>query len=291
MMRRKRHISCILVAVLRGWLFLRVAALHVFLIGVGGVALGQEAEVSPLTPPELSIAIYQTDKSLTAPLEIYITLTNLNPHPYKLQSIQLMIPQAMKTIRPGLELTLLEPDKPEELSAHSQRFYHVSISRVKQTFFHWLLNPDTFLFLPDTYRVRCVVEYGVNETTGSIQGEIPIDLQPPLSSLLRGGVIGSLLLAIFLPIYRFSRHVPKADWQPENPLLRFPLTFVQIFISGSVVSAIAILLLQRLGDVDLPVTIDVKDWIGGLIIGLFSYQIGDTLYGRFLGDQESPPPS
>ena len=285
-----------------GSLYLRVATLHVFLIGVGGIALGQEAsdtsEVSPATPPQLSIGVYQTDKSLTAPLEVYVTLTNLNPHSYDIQRVQLMIPQSMKSIRGDLCLNLIvgcdredsdstDPGKFQPLSAHSQRFYQVPIRRVHQSFFSWLLNQHTFLFLPGTYTIRCVVEYKAKETYGSIQEEIPIDLEPPLGSLLRGGIVGSLLLAIFLPIYRFSRHEPPAPWQPENPMLRMPLTFIQISISGSVVSVIAILLLQRLGDLDLPVTIDVKDWIGGVIIGLFSYQIGDTLYGRFIGG--SPP--
>jgi hypothetical protein len=62
-----------------------------------------------------------------------------------------------------------------------------------------------------------------------------------------------------------------------------------MLVVGSIVATITILLLQRLSDVGLPITLDVKDWIGGLIVGLFSSQLGDTLYDRFVGQPQSTP--
>lgn len=109
-----------------------------------------------------------------------------------------------------------------------------------------------------------------------------ITLAPPLSAVVRGGILGALFLAIFVPAYRKLHAVKTGRAERTEKPLAQALTF---FLAGSVVSTITILLLQRLGNLDLPIMITVKDYLGGMVIGLFSYKIGDALYGYLFSNE------
>ena len=72
---------------------------------------------------------------------------------------------------------------------------------------------------------------------------------------------------------------------------------------GSIISVTAILLPHRLGNANLPITVTANDYLGGVIVGLFSYTIGNALYQQFFGKdhlldltkeekpKEVPPPA
>jgi ABC-type uncharacterized transport system permease subunit len=58
----------------------------------------------------------------------------------------------------------------------------------------------------------------------------------------------------------------------------------RVLFTGLVTSTIAILLLQRLSDIGLPITLEVNDWVGGLIVGLVAYGSTDLIYQRLTGE-------
>ncbi|HLG55269.1 MAG TPA: hypothetical protein VI485_08050 [Vicinamibacterales bacterium] len=110
---------------------------------------------------------------------------------------------------------------------------------------------------------------------GVARSEVAVELTPPLNSIVRGGILGAALLALFVSMYRGSRmHSPppedNAGWAERADKWVRTWTWealggIRILIVGSIVATITILLLQRLSDVGLPITLDVKDWIGGLV--------------------------
>ena len=51
-----------------------------------------------------------------------------------------------------------------------------------------------------------------------------------------------------------------------------------ISVAGATSASIALLLLQRLKGLELPINLTITDFYGGVVIGLFSYKIGDWLH-------------
>ncbi|MCI0694434.1 hypothetical protein L0337_20795 [candidate division KSB1 bacterium] len=235
-----------------------------------------EARSALQNRPYLSVLIYQAETSITAALDIDVVLTNLQSKAFDVDSVAVFLPERMKAIRPTLSAKLIE--KVESLPPGSQRTYRLSVPSVEIPWQKYFYETETLLLAPGEYVVKGLVQYHVSGETNihSMEQTAPITLAPPLSAVVRGGVLGALFLAIFVPAYR-KLHAAKTG-QPARTekLLAQAMTF---FLAGSVVSTITILLLQRLGNLDLPIIVTVKDYLGGMVIGFFSYKIGDALYG------------
>ena len=108
-----------------------------------------------------------------------------------------------------------------------------------------------------------------------------------MNAVLRGGVIGALLLSLFVPAYRVLYKREKSTHKNNGTLRDVFAQFITFLISGSVVSITAILLIHRMGSANLPISFTVNDYLGGVIVGLFSYVIGDTLYKQFFEKSDS----
>ena len=54
-------------------------------------------------------------------------------------------------------------------------------------------------------------------------------------------------------------------------------------MAGSICAIIALILLRRVEAAALPVNLTITDFYGGIVLGLFSYKIGDYLYNSFFG--------
>jgi multisubunit Na+/H+ antiporter MnhB subunit len=95
-----------------------------------------------------------------------------------------------------------------------------------------------------------------------------------------GGVLGSLLLALFLGTYRYLRRKGERKlWQEVRE------AFI-LFLAGSICAIIAILLLYRFKELPLPINVNVNDFYGAIVIGLFTYKLGDWLFEQFFGKTE-----
>jgi hypothetical protein len=241
-----------------------------------------EARLALQNRPYLSVHIYQTEASITAALDIDVVLTNLQSKEFEVDSVVIFLPERMKAIRPTLDVKLIKTV--ESLPPGSQRTYRLSVPGVEFPWQKYFYETESLLLTPGDYVVKGLVKYHASGETSrhSMEQTAPITLAPPLSAVVRGGILGALFLAIFVPAYR-TLHAAKTG-QPartEKPLAQ-AMTF---FLAGSVVSTITILLLQRLGNLDLPIMITVKDYLGGMVIGLFSYKIGDALYGQLFSKE------
>ncbi|MGH7596174.1 MAG: hypothetical protein ACREOI_07470 [bacterium] len=256
---------------------------------LGGSDIPLHAQIPPearsalQNRPYLSVLIYQAETSIIAALDIDVVLTNLQSKAFDIDSVVVFLPERMKAIRPMLNAKLIETV--ESLPPGSQRTYRLSIPSVEIPWQKYFYETETLLMAPGDYVVKGLVKYHASGETArhSMEQTASITLAPPFSAVVRGGILGALFLAIFVPAYRKLRAAKTGKpTLTEKPMAQ-AMTF---FLAGSVVSTITILLLQRLGSLDLPIMITVKDYLGGLVIGLFSYKIGDALYGQLFSKEK-----
>jgi len=232
--------------------------------------------------PTLQLNVHQISPSITEPIDGEIILTNLTNKAYDIQKVSLILPQSLKAIRP--DFSEVVNSELHEIGGDDERIYSIRIPRVKMSIFESIADSETLLFVPGEYRLRAVVvlkESGNDKGVRNLYSVSEITLEPPLSAALRGGVIGALLLSLFVPAYRAlhkrKRKMQAGNNEPTNIVGQF---FIY-FISGSVVSVTAILFIHRMGSANLPISITVNDYLGGIIVGLFSYVFGDALYNKF----------
>jgi hypothetical protein len=188
------------------------------------------------TAPSISIELHQNDKTATAPFDVYVSATNLTARRYVLHRVDLVFPAALMQTRGPLPQTdvstALSEDEvstvrligesgskpttprggPAQIDGYSSVYYHYPFRRYGRGLWHLLTDRHTFLFLADTYRVFCIVEYEAHDPNGAVssgfaRGEVAVEFTPPLNSIVRGGIFGAALLALFVTMYRGSRMV------------------------------------------------------------------------------------
>ena len=261
------------------------AFLIVFACGMAEVrpSAGQDPESTPPAAalralevrPRVTVSVSQESHVVSSALDIYVELTNLRENDFTIERVELALPGAVDaargdtSVRAVTDKTIMNPG-------------HVRLVRFKLDhrgggLFAPIANPQLMTFTPGSYQARVVISFSVPPGKETTVTEIAsFDLEPPLSSLLWGGVVGSLLLAAFMSTYRWVRRKGASA-----PLLR---SSAAVALAGVVCAIIALILLRRLQGVDLPVNLTVTDFYGGVIIGLFSYQIGDWLYEQLFGE-------
>lgn len=232
--------------------------------------------------PTVQLNIFQSSQSITAPIDGEIALTNLTNKAYDIQSVSLHLPQGLAAIRPDFSGAVRE--QLHGIGGKDERIYSFGIPRVSMSFGDAILNSDTLFFVPGKYRLQAEIvlkESGNDKGTRSLYAATDIPLEPPLSAPLRGGIVGAFLLALFVPAYRILRAHSGNPIGPSHFLKYFIGQFVIYSISGSVVAVTTILFIHRMGSANLPISVSVNDYLGGIIIGLLSYVFGDMLYKKF----------
>ena len=172
-------------------------------------------------------------------------------------------------------------EREQQLDPGNESLVSFAIPYQVSSSFSTLFNRQLLTFMPNDYEVRVVVNYKIPpQRDTAIQERVKLHIDPPLSSLIWGGVFGSLLLALFLVTYRLLR-------QPSSRNLRqIAVETLMLTLAGVVCAIIAIILLYRFKELPLPINIAVNDFYGGIVIGLFTYKLGDWLYGQMIGTSE-----
>jgi hypothetical protein len=265
--------------------------------------------------PELTIEVQQHDVLVTAPLDVYVTFTNVGDVDLNIEQAELIYPAAVKGTRDTLPTSLLRCRETSAsdiqiVPANSHRFFYCVFPRYERSWIAQLLDASTFFFLPGKYRIQAVIEYSPAPVEKTPSGTVSphrrflrqtaeVELKPPLMALLRGSWLGCLLAALFLTIRWSGQHsaLPaegRRRWfQSAWPVVRFGF---RVLVTGLVSATIIVLLLQRLSDIGLPLTVEVNDWVGGVIVGLVAYASTEALYrwlaqGDNTNSDNSPAPA
>jgi hypothetical protein len=192
-------------------------------------------------------------------------------------------PEILKSIRPDIQEKLSIPV--HDIAAGTEESFELRIPSVN-TLYSSLLDSKTLFFNPDKYIIR--TKAALNKSDSKLPAQhlhatYELKLKAPLSSVLRGGVLGALLHALLILAYRArnAKHEHNGRWKERAKELA--IQSLISFFSSSIISVTAILLLYRLGNANLPITVAANDYLGGVIVGLFSYTVGKALYPQLFG--------
>lgn len=112
----------------------------------------------------------------------------------------------------------------------------------------------------------------------------PISVKSPEWTIFVGGVIGAMLLAIFVAAERILKNPAEREQWPQTLWVTFVMG-----LRGGLMAIVALLLGKTTQGVGSPVSLSVEDFAGGVLIGLFSYPLASwisstlKLDGNFVG--------
>lgn len=234
--------------------------------------------------PLVSISADQVSRSVVDGFDLNVVITNPQKDIFSIYSIDIALPSGVEGGRDFERAITLEQ---RQLPAGSQLIKSIRVPRRERRWFEISSWSDLF-FVPGDYVIRCTIEFGLKRDQNErryMQETVKVRLEPPLRSIVIGGATGALLLAIFVPAYRIRDALRSEAWSFLEVLSKFARTLgaglLSYFVGGTVVTTIAVLLLQRLQDLELPVSLSINDYFGGLALGLFSFKVGDVLHERF----------
>lgn len=231
--------------------------------------------------PEVKINVQQTDQIITSPLCIAVHITNLTDSNMSIVNAQVDFPEMLigRAMSNPVEVVFKNT---KDLDSGNSTIGKAQFPPAISKWYFPFLNLRLLFFKPAEYEARVIITYKVfdrNETM--IEEKVKIKLDPPVSSILWGSILGSLLLALYIALYKRTKEM--LPW--KITLSRF----VSVSLTGIVSGFIIIFLLFRFKNLDLPVTIAVTDFFGGMVLGLFTYKLGDWLYNK-LADSKTPDP-
>jgi hypothetical protein len=134
--------------------------------------------------------------------------------------------------------------------------------------------PGLFMWTERKTPVHVEIEYsGADAQLHKVTTTIEPEVRASLVTLVIGSWVGAVLLAVFSLVHAQHRSAAGEEAKPVNAL--------RLGIAGVVTGTIFILVIQRVGNLDLPFTFTVNDVIGAIVVGLLSFKLGDTLYKYF----------
>lgn len=243
------------------------------------------------TRPQIEVSINQPLRTVHSGMDIYVRATNLTDWDIIINKVEIYMAREFLAARG--EINKLESESPQKNEEHlvpgGEHIYHFPITHRDLPIFSVLLNYHLLAFMPGEYEFRIIVNYSSASPGSPAAGLTPsssqiiskIYLEPPMTSIMWGGIIGVILLSLFVGIYRFRRAKPdRSFWEAAKEALI-------LAAAGSVSAIITVILLFRFKDLDLPINITANDFFGGIVIGLFTYKIGDWLYDKLFGQAKT----
>lgn len=233
--------------------------------------------------PEIKVIVQQTDRVIASPLCISAHITNLTDSNMALVGAQVDFPEMAigREINNPVDLVF---SNTEDLESGGTIIGTARFAAAKSHWYFPFSNLSLLFFKPAEYEARVIITYKVFERNQTmIEKTVKVTLEPPLNSILWGSILGSLLLALYISLHK--RRKENLPW--KTALSRF----LSVALTGIVSGIIIVFLLFRFKNLDLPVTITVTDFFGGLVLGLFTYKLGDWLYGKLADSKSSNPVS
>ena len=246
--------------------------------------VGQQALTGLQNRPDVVVSANQRIFDVTAALDVHVRVSNLTERDIFLKEVRVSLPGDFVSAR-GEPLfdsdTLYSPSGDEQMTSGTERFISFSIPHQNSAWYSPIFNRRLLMFFPGEYDLTTFVKYQVPPARDTqIQQVVSVRLEPPLSSVVWGGVVGALLLGLFSGTYRYRR------LQKTTPVRVLVETSVLV-MGGSVCALIALILLHRVKELALPINLSVTDFYGGIVLGLFSYKIGDYLYSQLFGNADA----
>lgn len=225
--------------------------------------------------PTVTVTASQISHSITAPFGLHVRILNLTENDISLEQVtvyppvELLATRALTTWKAGTVTV-----QNALLNAGYERDFFFTFPPDGAPLWVAAWRGQRLTFVPSDYELRVSVGFQIPGSRGASQVDqtTTLQLEPPISSLIAGGIAGALLLAAFMVIVQYKLTLGESI-----------LKAIYIGSSGVVCSIIAVVLLERLRGVNLPVQVTVTDFYGAMVIGLFSAKIGEWLVKQLGG--------
>lgn len=228
---------------------------------------------------QVALSVSQRSEEVTAGMDIYVEIVNLTEKNVIVEDVEIILPAEVRAIRGNEDLSP-KLSSNRQLNPGNGIQVPLRIPDHPTSLYEPLSNHRLLFFFPGDYEVWARVRYSIPPATPTDVLEIvTIQLKPPLSSLLWGGALGALLSSGFIVLYGGLRNTIVS-------IKKCVQQIVLLFVMGALVSLIALLLIYRIQDLQLPVAVSINDFYGSVVLGLFSAKAGEWLYDLLGGSDQ-----
>jgi len=253
-------------------------------------AAGPDVQATVSTQPEVLLSLIEGDEKPTVwrPFRLQFSiLAGSLPSGIGVSSLKLSVPRAAgltvycKDLQSDGTVNLLTEALQLRTQGERREFAPIELSREPLTELKTrLLSVLTYRPRKEVFVATMVYEGLADRRVGTKTTKLVVSMSPHPLGMYAGAVLGSLLAALFLVLYRSEppsgsdRTGSGSTWKTTHPVF---YKFMLRFLRGTVATAIAVLVFQTTSDLALPISIAVQDFYGGVILGLFGDQVGDAI--------------
>ena len=228
--------------------------------------------------PEIKVSVHQSDQLLSSPLKIYVLITNLADMKMTITSAEIDFPEmAIGREAKGPAAPLFT--KKIELNPGNTTILRMEFPAAKSSWYFPIADFRMLFFKPGEYESRVIVTYKYSDRAETMSEEkVAVKLGPPMYAIIWGSVLGSLLLSLFIAVYNLMK--------TNFPRRKIFVRFVYVSVNGIISGIILVLLISRMKNLGLPIEITVADFIGGVVLGLFTFKLGDWIYEKLVDNKK-----
>jgi hypothetical protein len=239
------------------------------------------------TRPEVILSLVDPDEKVSVwqNLRLQFSLTSGSlPSGIGVKSISLSVPSAMALSSEGGKVQIIPGRfEPFVLKEPGERLDLEPVEIVRKGFWE----SEFSLFSVLAYRPRKEVfvatltyEGLADRKLGTKTARLELNAIAHPLGMYAGAILGSFLAAVFLILPPLRATPPSAADAPSpesaSPLQRLR-DFVIRLVRGTVVTGMAVLILQTTAEFALPINITVHDFYGGVLIGLFGDRVAAAI--------------
>jgi len=227
--------------------------------------------------PEIKLSIRQTNPLVSSPMKLSVLVTNLSDFQLTITRAEIDFPE-MEIGRKanGAAGPLFAANT--VLNPGNTVIGTVEFAPARTCWYFPFVDFRLLFFRPGEYESRVVITYRYMDRAETMAEEKALVLlDPPLHAIIWGSVIGSFLLSLFIALYNLM----KTDF----PRRKIWIRFFYVSVNGIVSGIILVMLIFRMKDLGLPIEISVTDFLGGIVLGLFTFKLGDWVYSKLVDNK------
>jgi hypothetical protein len=255
-----------------------------FLSFVGMVSLhAEDVTITSIVDPAAASVLH------SRAIHIYL---RANKPDVVVSNVALSLNEELSAVRPDLKKEAMSFEN--LTNSREMDEIHLDVTKKTELLFHYrsrsfwspLSDWNLITFEPGMQKLTLRYELNPPVTGPSVGLSEPVEVMitAPALSVTVGGAAGALALALLRFIYRLRKADGPIHWRAE-----FLETVIAVF-AGGLIAGILTFLGALLKDANLGVEIAATSWKGGVIIGLFSYKLGDILAQKLWDQPEAPRP-
>jgi hypothetical protein len=251
----------------------------------------------------------QEIQSVADPFHLQVKVTNRTGDDIQVSKLRWEIPRSIVATRPDQKLVAgaiswaqgIDVKDAGTLPNHSEQLFDLDMPAIEENWWTLPSNTRMLAFKPGEYPVKVRVEYtiGPSQRISVAEETVNVHFDTTPWFYIWGGILGSMVGVLFEFFYTAARGLDRYEW-PKNErgrlapglalrdavifLFRWLLGGTAKWLTGSLTAAIVLLFLYYYKNVRLPITIQINDFFGAVVVGLIAHRLGllvyDTLFAR-----------